>query len=94
MALRRKVRPEEVAWVQAETMNRNRITIEWLMRETATVEGDFVALADGLKVQWHVEKWPQSFEVLHEGEQYFYRTLDDLRMGIRDIRRNSKGRYL
>lgn len=94
MAVKRKLKADEVAWFHNETMNRNRITVEWLMREPATVDGDYVVLGDGTKVQWHVEQWPQTFEVVSDGDTYYYRTLDDLCLGIRDIRRNRKERYL
>ena len=94
MAIKRKVTAEELRWLKTEEMRKNRITIEWLMRESATVEGDYVVLADGTKVQWHIEKWPQSFEVVSDNDTYYYRTLDDLRLGIRDIRRNRNERYL
>lgn len=94
MAIKRKPTADEIRWLKAENMRKNRITIEWLMRESATVDGDYVALADGTKIQWHVEKWPQTFEVISDNQTYYYRTLDDLCLGIRDIRRNRKERYL
>lgn len=94
MTVKRKLRADELHWLKSEEMRRNRITIEWLMREPATVDGDYVVLGDGTKVKWHVEKWPQSFEVVSDGNTYYYRTLDDLKLGIRDIRRNSERRYL
>jgi len=89
-----RVRKDELKRLQKEQMEKNRITMEWLMRESATVEEDFIILADGIKVRWHTEKWPQSFEVVNKEDVYFYRTLDDVRLGVRDIRRNNQERYL